>query len=125
MSETNEATALALLAQIGTGALRMDGFAPDARWWWNGGLDVPVAEFAAILARLHAQTTDGIHIVPGLVMTKGDRVMVEATTVSPLKDGRTYDNRYVFLVEIRDGLIHGVREYSDSAHVLATFDLGE
>lgn len=123
-TKINADNALKLLADIGTGALDTALFTPDARWWWNGGLDLTVAEFAAILAQLHTQMADGVRIAPGLVLAQGDSVMVEATTKSPLKDGRIYDNRYIFLIHFSGDRIREVREYSDSAHVQATFDLG-
>lgn len=116
-------TALAMLASLGTGALDRALFATDAHWWWNGGLDLPVAAFDDLLGQLHVQTSDGIRIVPGRVIVDGDSVMVEATTRSPMRDGRLYDNRYIFLIHFAGDRIAEVREYSDSAHVLATFDL--
>ncbi|MFN3817689.1 nuclear transport factor 2 family protein [Blastomonas sp.] len=119
-----EQSALAVLAAIAKGSVAAGSFTPDARWWWNGGMDFPVAEFDSLLGQLHAQMVKGIVIVPGLVIQQPGTVMIEATTESPLKDGRIYSNRYVFLFHFDGNRIREVREYSDSAHVLATFDLG-
>lgn len=119
-----EQAALDVLAAIGTGSLPLDRFSTEARWWWNGGLDLPVAEFDALLGGLHLQTESGIAVRTGLVLHGEGTVMVEATSISDLKNGKRYDNRYVFLFHFDGEAIRQVKEYSDSAHVLATFDLG-
>lgn len=123
MAEARTQRALAILAGIGTGSVPLAPFTTEARWWWNGGLDLPVAEFAALIAELHTQTESGIAITPGLILAQDDSVMIEATSAARLTNGRIYDNRYVFLFHFRGDAIRAVREYSDSAHVNATFDL--
>jgi len=45
----------------------------------------------------------------------GDRVVVEETMSATLANGNTYTNDYCFVFELRDGLIHRVREYLDTA----------
>ncbi|MFE7116549.1 nuclear transport factor 2 family protein [Streptomyces sp. NPDC057654] len=45
----------------------------------------------------------------------GERVTVEATMTATLVNGNHYSNDYCFVVELRDGLIHRVREYVDTA----------
>lgn len=119
-----EKAAIEVLAAIGNGALPLERFSREARWWWNGGLDLPVAEFDALLGGLHLQTEGGIAVRPGLVLHGEDAIMVEATSISDLKNGKRYDNRYVFLFHFDGEAIRQVKEYSDSAHVFATFDLG-
>ncbi|WP_179102052.1 nuclear transport factor 2 family protein [Sphingopyxis sp. KK2] len=123
MTDDRTQRALAILAAIGTGAVPVEQFTPDARWWWNGGLDLPVAEFAALIAELHMQTESGIAITPGLILAQDDSIMVEATSSARLTNGRIYDNRYIFLFHFDGDRVRTVREYSDSAHVNATFDL--
>ncbi|MBB5685902.1 nuclear transport factor 2 family protein [Sphingobium boeckii] len=122
-NESRQRDAMAILAAIGTGSIPLHYFTADARWWWNGGLDLTVPEFLDILAQLHGQMTDGVQVIPGLVLAQGDHLMIEATSDSPLKDGRRYNNRYIFLFRFAGGRVGEVREYSDSAHVLATFEL--
>ncbi|GAA4528973.1 nuclear transport factor 2 family protein [Amycolatopsis samaneae] len=41
--------------------------------------------------------------------------VVEATMTATLADGTPYRNDYCFVFELRDGLIHRVREYVDTA----------
>lgn len=124
MPSSHEETARAILSAIATGSIPLDRFTPDARWWWNGGIDISVAEFDALLGTLHAQMADGIHVTPGLVMEQDDHLFVEATSHSPLRNGTLYDNRYVFLFRFTGEKIALVKEYSDSAHVKAVFALG-
>ncbi|MGC7100962.1 nuclear transport factor 2 family protein [Amycolatopsis lurida] len=45
----------------------------------------------------------------------GDRVVVEETMTATLANGNHYENDYCFVFELRDGLIHRVREYMDTA----------
>ena len=39
---------------------------------------------------------------------------------APLHNGKTYDNRYHFAIDLRDGRVAAVREYMDSHHVVVT-----
>jgi uncharacterized protein len=52
------------------------------------------------------------------VVAEGDAVAVEATGTAPLVNGNTYDNRYHFAFDTRDGKVIAVREYMDSFHVV-------
>jgi ketosteroid isomerase-like protein len=124
MTGQKQRNALALLAKIQTGSIADQAFTTDARWWWNGGLDFAIAEFDTLLGQLHTQTVAGIDVEPGLIMAQGDSVMIEATSASLLKNGKRYANRYLFLIHFDGDRIREVREYSDTAHVLATFDMG-
>lgn len=45
----------------------------------------------------------------------GERVIVEATMTATLANGNHYVNDYCFVFELRDGLVHRVREYVDTA----------
>ncbi|NUW45155.1 nuclear transport factor 2 family protein [Nonomuraea rhodomycinica] len=45
----------------------------------------------------------------------GDVVVVEETMRATLAGGNAYHNDYCFVFELRDGLIHRVREYMDTA----------
>ncbi|TDE20801.1 nuclear transport factor 2 family protein [Nonomuraea mesophila] len=45
----------------------------------------------------------------------GDVVVVEETMQATLADGNAYSNDYCFIFQLRDGLIHRVREYMDTA----------
>lgn len=45
----------------------------------------------------------------------GERVIVEETMTATLANGNPYTNDYCLVFELRDGLIHRVREYMDTA----------
>ncbi|MGW4946879.1 nuclear transport factor 2 family protein [Actinoplanes sp. NPDC004185] len=56
----------------------------------------------------------------------GNTVIVEETMSATLSNGSHYTNDYCFIFELRNGLIHRVREYMDTAKgmrmVFAEFD---
>lgn len=51
------------------------------------------------------------------IFGKGDFVAVETHGTGKFKNGRDYDNRYAWIVEIRDGTIFAIREYMDTAYI--------
>ena len=55
------------------------------------------------------------------IVSKGALVMCESEGLGKLADGRTYQNRYAWAVEVRDGKIFAVREYMDSHYVAKLF----
>ncbi len=58
----------------------------------------------------------------GAVVAEGDTVVVEQRMRASLPGGRPYDVEYCFVLELRDGLIHRVREYLDTRRGLEMFD---
>ncbi|MFF0295469.1 nuclear transport factor 2 family protein [Kitasatospora sp. NPDC004614] len=102
-------------------------FTEDAEWLAPAGnatavaLDCPshmigraaIARFLAEdFGRLFVRDVDvafrGFH-------ADGDRVVVEETMTATLANGNHYANDYCLVFELRDGLIHRVREYMDTA----------
>jgi ketosteroid isomerase-like protein len=65
-------------------------------------------DFPRLFARDVGISFHGVHAC-------GDRVTVEATMTATLANGNHYDNDFCFVFELRDGLIHRVREYVDTA----------
>ena len=53
--------------------------------------------------------------------SKGPLVLLESRGNGELADGRRYDNRYAWAVEVRDGKIYAIREYMDSLYVSTLF----
>jgi ketosteroid isomerase-like protein len=49
------------------------------------------------------------------VYADGDVVIVEERMRATLPNGNPYDNDYCFVFEVKDGLVHRVREYMDTA----------
>ena len=58
------------------------------------------------------------------ILSKGSLVMCESRGLGKLPDGRTYDNRYAWAVEVKDGKIFAIREYMDSHYVARLFGMG-
>ena len=50
--------------------------------------------------------------------------VVEATMSATLPDGNRFSNDYCFVIEIRDGLVRRVREYTDTARGLRAVGQG-
>ncbi len=106
-------------------------FHPDARWTAPAGNATAVAiggdsdmigrdAIARFLAtdmyRLYRDIRVEFHSLSGA----GDLVTLEETMSAVLPDGRPYVNDYCFVFEVRDGLIHRVREYMDTARAART-----
>lgn len=68
--------------------------------------------FAEELPSLFAH---GLTVVPVGAHADGERATVEATVTATLSSGNHYANDYCFVFELRDGLVHRVREYVDTA----------
>lgn len=67
-------------------------------------------DFPRLFARDVAVAVRGFH-------TDGERATVEATVTATLAGGNPYANDYCFVFELRDGLVHRVREYVDTARL--------
>ncbi|HEY0106787.1 MAG TPA: nuclear transport factor 2 family protein [Rhizomicrobium sp.] len=51
------------------------------------------------------------------IFGKGAFVAVETHGTGTFRNGRDYDNRYAWIVEIRDDMIYAIREYMDTAYI--------
>jgi ketosteroid isomerase-like protein len=115
--EANKATAVSFLnAFAATGTIDLSNFTADATWWTLGTGELPVARFSEVSSRTSSTQFAG----PGRfevqrVTAEGDTVAIEAKGFQPLKDGRSYNNTYVWVVSLRDNKICSVRAYSDTA----------
>jgi uncharacterized protein len=57
------------------------------------------------------------------IVSKGPLVMCESVGQGKLADGRAYENRYAWALEIRDGKVFAIREYMDSHYVAKLFGM--
>jgi ketosteroid isomerase-like protein len=55
------------------------------------------------------------------IIAAGTTVVVEERMRARLMNGNHYDNDYCFIFELRDGLIHRVREYMDTRRAQEMF----
>lgn len=51
------------------------------------------------------------------MICQGPVVATEARGIGRLKNGKKYDNHYVFVIDIKDDKVFALREYMDSYHV--------
>jgi uncharacterized protein len=56
------------------------------------------------------------------IASNGPLVFTETRGVGVLSDGRPYENRYCWAVEIKDGKVFAIREYMDSLYVMRLFE---
>lgn len=79
------------------------------------GRDVIIDEFLGPVRGLFKPGDPKVHV--DTLVSKGDIVMCETRGIGELADGRPYNNRYAWAIEIRDGKIFALREYFDSHYV--------
>lgn len=122
--EARKAAAVALLTGLGQGRLDREALSEDAAWWIPGVGEMPLATFLPGFKSFTDQLAEGGRMEIRGVTAEGERIAVEAESVFPLKDGRTYANTYHFLVEFRHGKVHRVKEYCNTAVARDTFGGG-
>src|ERR1700691_181464 len=94
----------------------------DAATWWIQGNILSLSgtrtkpQFAELLGQISSRIDGPLTLRVKGVTAEGDRVAVEAESFAKMKSGKTYQNRYHFLCEVRDGKIQAVREYLDTMH---------
>jgi ketosteroid isomerase-like protein len=121
--EANKAKAVSFLnAFAAAGTIDLSKFTTDATWWTFGTSELPIAHFSEVSGRTSSTQFAG----PGRfevqrVIAEDDTVAIEAKGFQPLKDGRSYDNTYVWVVSLRGDKICSVRAYSDTALAQRTF----
>lgn len=97
----------------------------DATWWVAGttGLSGTYDRqaFAKLLASVNDTCTGPIKLTAKDWTIDGDKLAVEAVSLTHTRSGRTYSNQYHFLFRIRDGKIASVREYLDTMHAQSVF----
>jgi ketosteroid isomerase-like protein len=86
----------------------------DAIFWFPASGNLSKKQYADFFA----------HVSPLVISTKfnidgitedSDRVAIEVTGSAELKNGKTYNNQYHFLFIMKNGLIHQIKEYADTA----------
>ena len=104
----------------GNAAAALDALGDSATWWIQGNFPLSgtrtKAQFVELLGQLGAAIDGALSLRVKGVTAEGDRVAVEAESFAKMKNGKTYQNRYHFLCEVRSGKIQAVREYLDTMH---------
>ena len=98
----------------------MGALADSATWWVAGSFPLSgtktKAQFGELMGGLGAKIDGGLRLTPLGITAEGDRVAVEAESYGKMKNGKTYQNQYHFLFQVRDGKIQAVKEYLDTIH---------
>jgi len=104
-------------------------FAENATWTLHAGdlpmsgtwtgRDVIMDEFFAIAMGNYEPGT--IEIVVTAMLGEGDQVVLQWTTRTQTRDGRSYENGCIGIFTIRNGRIEAVREYMDTLYVSNMF----
>ena len=99
--------------------------ADGATWWVAGSFPLSgtmtKAEFLELSNQLGPMMPNGLRLTPTAFTAEGDRVAVEATSYAKMASGKTYNNEYHFLFEVRGGQIQALREYFDTMHANDVF----
>ena len=85
------------------------------------GRDNIIDEFLAPIRGLFLPGDPKVEILR--IFSKGGWVAAETEAHGTLASGKPYDNRYAWIVEVRDGKICTLREYMDSAYILQQLDM--
>jgi ketosteroid isomerase-like protein len=104
----------------GNGAAVMNALADSATWWVAGNFPLSgtktKAQFGELVGGLGAKIDGAMRLTALGLTAEGDRVAVEAESHAKMKNGKTYQNKYHFLFQVRDGKIQAVKEYLDTTH---------
>jgi ketosteroid isomerase-like protein len=95
--------------------------AEDAKWWVPGTLPFSgtksKSEYLGIVRRIEAGFPNGLRFEVKSTTAEGDRVAAEVESLGQHVNGRTYNNRYHFLIVIRNGQFVRISEYMDTLHL--------
>lgn len=99
----------------------------DANWWVSGSLEgmsgtYEKATLGELLRGATALYEEGaLRITPTSMIAEGTHVAVEAEGYATMKNGRIYQPRYHFLIEVEGDKVRRVREYMDTLHAWDIF----
>lgn len=106
----------------------LDMLAPDATVWICGKPDRFAlggvrnkAQFSEQVRGVTNAVPKGLTLHPTRLIAEGEWVVAEADVSGISANGRTYDNKYVFMFEIEDGRFKTLKEYLDTMHAKETF----
>ncbi len=117
-SEDNKKVVLGFFENLNAGkvAPALDALSDSATWWIQGNFPLSGTRTKAQFVELGASIDGALALRVKGVTAEGERVAVEAESFAKMKNGKTYQNRYHFLCEVRGGKIQAVREYLDTMH---------
>lgn len=103
----------------------LDAIAEDVRWFVLGGTYFGETLNKKLLRKslrtVKVGVPNGLNLKISRVIAEGDNVVVEAEGNAPTAGNKTYHNKYVWVLTIRNGKVVEGREFMDTMHVLETF----
>jgi ketosteroid isomerase-like protein len=87
---------------------------PVGKFWSRPIGTVPMEAFVYIMRAV--QTAAPMRMDVRTAMESGNRAVLEMDGFGTFPAGEPYTNSYVFIADVRDGLIAHLREYNDSAY---------
>lgn len=95
-------------------------YAPDGTCWTAGSMPISgtygVDQVAAASRGVLLVFPEGLRFTIHAMTAEGDRVAIEAESHGRHVSGKTYNNKYHFLLRARGGKIVEWREYMDTMH---------
>jgi len=95
-------------------------YTDDFVCWTAGSLPFsgihPRAEVGAMISGVASVFPEGLRFSVRTMTAEDDRVAVEAESHGKHVSGKTYDQRYTFVLFFRDGKIRELHEYFDTMH---------
>jgi ketosteroid isomerase-like protein len=87
---------------------------PDADWWVMGLGTLKRDAVLEIFSTVLCKAINSQFAILGTV-AEGDRVVIEGKGSFEFADGRVYRNEYTWHFVVRNGQVHQIREYLDTA----------
>jgi len=102
-----------------------DVFAEDAVVWIAGSMPISgthTKEFVIVAGkRTREGFPEGLSLTPKAMTVEGGRVAIEAESLGKHISGKTYNNHFHILMEIKDGKVCTWKEYMDTMHANEVF----
>jgi uncharacterized protein len=98
----------------------LESFADDGTYWIVGNLPgagmYTKEKIPEFLSSWRSIFPKGIKLTADCLIGEGDYVAVEGHSYAEIADGKIYQNKYVWVFEVKDGKIRAIREYPDTQH---------
>ena len=94
---------------------------PNVAWWVPG--DLPFSgtktreQYMQVVRSIRTGFPTGFALRVTSLIAEGDKVAAEVESAGTHVSGKTYANKYHFLITIKDGKFVAVKEYMDTLHL--------
>jgi len=95
--------------------------ADNATWWVPG--DLPFSgtksksEYLQVVAAIQSGFPDGLSLVVTSIIAEDSTVAAEVASNGLHANGKTYSNKYHFLITVEGGKMVTIKEYMDTLHL--------